>query len=93
MWIHLVCLNHHTNNSHMDTKSNQNYNCDYKLNAVSITLTKYWNISFLATKSVSQLSSIRAALFSFWANASNPSAAVLADFFDARTFPLFLKSF
>jgi hypothetical protein len=49
-------------------------------------------MSFLATKSVSQLSSIRAALFSLCASASNPSAAVRAAFFDAITFPLFLNS-
>lgn len=55
-------------------------------------LTKCWKMSFLATKSVSQLSSIRAALFSLCASASNPSAAVRADFFDASTFPLFLNS-
>lgn len=55
-------------------------------------LTKCWKISFLATKSVSQLSSIIAALFSLCASASNPSAAVRADFFDASTFPLFLNS-
>lgn len=58
-----------------------------------VWLTKYWNISFLATKSVSQLSSITAALVSFCASASKPWAAVRADIFEAKTFPLFLSSF
>lgn len=55
-------------------------------------LTKYWKISFLATKSVSQLSSITTALVSFWAKARRPSAAVREDFFRANTFPLFRSS-
>jgi hypothetical protein len=55
--------------------------------------TRYWKTSFLATKSVSQLSSTTAALFSSCATASKPSAAVRDDFFAARTTPLFLRSF
>ena len=58
------------------------------------TQTKCWKISFLATKSVSQLSSIRAALLWVWerARARKPSVAVRADFLDASTLPLFLSS-
>ena len=58
------------------------------------TQTKCWKISFLATKSVSQLSSIRAALLWVWerARASKPSVAERADFLDANTLPLFLSS-
>jgi len=55
--------------------------------------TRYWKTSFLATKSVSQLSSTTAALLSSCAIASKPSAAVREDFFAARATPLFLRSF
>lgn len=67
-----------------------------KQNRENNTQTKCWKISFLATKSVSQLSSIRAALLWVWvwerARASKPSVAVRADFLDASTLPLFLSS-
>lgn len=67
-----------------------------KQNGENNTQTKCWKISFLATKSVSQLSSIRAALLWVWvwerARASKPSVAVRADFLDASTLPLFLSS-
>ena len=65
-----------------------------KIGNVKNTQTKCWKISFLATKSVSQLSSIRAALLWVWerARASKPSVAERADFLDANTLPLFLSS-
>lgn len=69
-----------------------------KQNGENNTQTKCWKISFLATKSVSQLSSIRAALLWVWvwvwerARARKPSVAVRADFLDASTLPLFLSS-
>ena len=54
--------------------------------------TNCWNVSFLATKSVSELTSTTAAvLSSFTTTVQRPSAAILLAFFSAFACPFFLK--
>ena len=54
--------------------------------------TNVWNFSFLATKSVSELTSTIAALPSLTVVYTIPSAAILPDFFTAVASPFFLKT-
>ena len=55
--------------------------------------TKLWNVSFLATKSVSELTSTTAAVVSsFTTTVQRPSAAILLAFFSALACPFFLKN-
>jgi hypothetical protein len=61
------------------------------INAVSIALTPSWNLSFEATKSVSELTSKTTALLSFEAAITTPSAATLSAFLAALAIPFSLS--
>ena len=63
------------------------------VSALSATAcTNSWNTSFLATKSVSELTSTTTAVFPSIATFAIPSAAILAAFFSALAAPLFLST-
>ena len=59
----------------------------------AISLTKSWNISFLETKSVSELTSTTAATLPFIATEAKPSAAIRSFFLAAFAIPFSLNKF